>query len=162
MNFDDVKKLGKKELTELVELLANQNNDLISEKEELEKQLAKLQEAHEVLAADKTALTEQINKMQRLNKKNEKDKVIWEEAGSLAEYAVQINQLLETTQKTADLYLSNIKQKNDQIMEEARLKEERIQKASAAVLKSLQLEVDRLLGDFKNGYEQLHGHNKGE
>jgi|GEM_PF-5340704 len=162
MNFDEIRKLGKKELAELVELLAKQNDELIAEKEALEAGLTKLKEEQELLAADHTALAGQLDEMQRSDQAGKNGEVSWEEAGNLAEYAVQVSQLLETTQRTADLYLANIKQKHDQIVEEARGKEERIEKASAAILKSLQLEVDRLLGDFKDNYEQLHGHNKGE
>jgi len=154
--------LGKRELAELSELLVKKNDNLISEKEELEKQLNVVKKEKDMLEAANSQLEAQLDEMQKLIDKNEGGEVSWDEVGSLAEYSVQINQLLEATQKTADYYLANIKQKNDQMMEEARLKEERVQKASAAILMTLQQEVDRLLVDFKSGYEQLYGYDKND
>ena len=187
-DFEEIRKLAKKDIVQIVELLADQNNTLISEAEGVEESTVKMEEELKELKREKRELLSRVSELEEEKKgsiniieglKKEKD-VYWKESGNLAEYAANISQLFETTQRTADVYLSNIKRRNEkkeqeaqeivkeaqkevaEIMEEARIKEAEVKASRSAILSNLQQEIDSILEDFKEDYQQLHQHEEGE
>ncbi|MCP1103233.1 Mg2+ and Co2+ transporter CorA [Aequitasia blattaphilus] len=147
LNYDELKREGKKELLQRVVDLQEENQSFVERIAVYEKKIAQLE--NEI--------------------KNDEKK--WEEAGSLADYAIKINKVLESTQQAADIYLESIKKvktqkekeaeelianaqnRVDTLLTSAKQEASQIKASSHTVLSTLQSEVDRLLTDFKKDYK---------
>ena len=77
----------------------------------MNKELKKLKrkELLELLLEQTKRIEELENEIDNLNKKLESKKVIFKNAGSLADAALQLSGIFSVAQETADIYLSNIK-----------------------------------------------------
>lgn len=65
----------------------------------------------EILLEQTKRIEELENIIDDLNKKIESKKIIFKNAGSLADAVIQISGIFNTAQEAADLYLKNIKEK---------------------------------------------------
>lgn len=77
----------------------------------MNKELKKLsrKELLELLLEQTKRIEELENEIDNLNKKLESKKVIFKNAGSLADAALQLSGIFSVAQEAADIYLSNIK-----------------------------------------------------
>lgn len=69
------------------------------------------------------------------------------QAGSIAEAALQLNDIFETAQSTADLYLQRVKQRDDQIDE--------IEAAARQKLQDAQSQADQILASAKRHADDI-------
>ncbi len=109
-----------------------------------DKELRKLSrlELLEILVDLSNENAELTQMVEDLNKKLESKEIMLEEAGSIAEVAIRVNDVFATAQAAADQYLDNIKRLNDsqkaiseEIENESRKKAEEMLKQTEAICK---------------------------
>lgn len=151
--IDELRQKGKKDLIAISEELIKTNEELrISYKEQQEK------------------LADLDMEVKRLKSELDNKDAVWEDAGSLAEYSVKVNHLMETAQETANMYLENIKsvsaqkskeaqqivtdaeQKANKIMEKVQGEANQIKASSTAILEHLKTNVDKSLKEFEEKF----------
>jgi len=79
----------------------------------MDKRLRKIRkkELLEILLEQAKKIEELEKELERTQKKWNSKRIIIEEAGSLAEASLMLNNIFETAQQTADQYLFNVKEK---------------------------------------------------
>ena len=124
----------------------------------MNKELKKLsrKELLELLLEQTKRIEELENEIDNLNKKLESKKVIFKNAGSLADAALQLSGIFSVAQEAADIYLSNIKDlkekeekeienlKNKMLKEAARKCKKREKEANKFV-QNVELEVKNIV-----------------
>lgn len=124
----------------------------------MNKELKKLnrKELLELLLEQTRRIEELENEIHNLNKKLESKKVIFKNAGSLADAALQLSGIFSVAQEAADIYLSNIKDlkekeekeienlKNKMLEETARKCKKREKEANEFV-QNVELEVKNIV-----------------
>lgn len=183
IDLTDIKKLGKSELSDLLELVTGQNNMLLNERDELEQRARGAENRAKLLERERTKLIGQISNLQKKLKvvkgkldsqKTTTSEFSWIHRGSLAEYAVKVNHILESAQQAADVYLSEVIKRNEEKEQEAELlissakkeaddilsaaleKRAGLEHSSGIIVENLQSEIDRLLDGFKEEYQELY------
>jgi|GEM_PF-3145872 len=150
-----LKRMGKSELIEVIQKSDDENYQL---KQDADKKDQRIKE-----------LETQLSEMQEKQNNTERSK----EPGSIAEEIVEITGLMQAAQNTANQYIERIrrleeekqaeldtmtaqaKRKAEQIIEKANEDAEKVQKASADVLKNLQEQMDKMLTSVRGEYKSL-------
>lgn len=135
MTEKELHKLRRQELLQLLLLQVKEAEELRQKQQETEGLLTNLEQDFERLKARLNSKDAQLHKLKgRLDKKDtqirdlraelEKQKISrrieLEEAGSIAEAALRLSGVFEAAQKAADLYLHNIRMKDQKEGEDSR------------------------------------------
>lgn len=165
-----IKKLGKRELLELLlqqtkrtetlekeaaDTTFNYENRIETMKKEHEKAMKAMKAEYEAtLKRTKADLEKELDtitaeytkELEEANAKLNQQTIRLENAGSIAEASLQITNVFEEAQKSAEIYLKSIKEKSDKIDEEIRIKAETElakHKEELAKIEALKEETDR-------------------
>ena len=124
----------------------------------MNKELKKMsrKELLEILLEQAKRIEELENKIEKLNEKLESKKVIFKNAGSLADASLQLSGIFNVAQEAAEIYLNNIKDlkekgeqeienlKNKMLRETARKCKKR-EKEADEFIKNVELEVKNIV-----------------
>ena len=113
----------------------------------MNKELKKLsrKELLELLLEQTKRIEELENEIDNLNKKLESKKVIFKNAGSLADAALQLSGIFSVAQEAADIYLSNIKDLKEKKEKEIENLKNKILKETARKCKKREKEADEFV-----------------
>jgi len=126
-SYDELKKKRKKELITIVGEMSKEMQVLTVENREQKNKIDSLME-------EIKGLKEQVASQE----------VEWKNAGSLADYAAQVNDILVSTQKAADMYLNNIKRAQADKEQEAKIIVDNAQKKASAIMSKVQKEAEQI------------------
>ena len=113
----------------------------------MNKELKKLnrKELLELLLEQTKRIEELENEIDNLNKKLESKKVIFKNAGSLADAALQLSGIFSVAQEAADIYLSNIKDLKEKEEKEIENLKNKMLKEAARKCKKGEKEADEFV-----------------
>lgn len=113
----------------------------------MNKELKKLnrKELLELLLEQTKRIEELENEIDNLNKKLESKKVIFKNAGSLADAALQLSGIFSVAQEAADIYLSNIKDLKEKEEKEIENLKNKMLKEAARKCKKREKEADEFV-----------------
>ena len=113
----------------------------------MNKELKKLnrKELLELLLEQTKRIEELENEIDNLNKKLESKKVIFKNAGSLADAALQLSGIFSVAQEAADIYLSNIKDLKEKEQKEIENLKNKILKETARKCKKREKEANEFV-----------------
>ena len=109
MTEKELHKLKRHDLLQIMLTQSEEVENLSKQLEETESELHQVEEGYERLRKRLDLKDEQIAELrQTLEKERSQRKIELDEAGSIAEAALRLNDVFETAQKAADQYLYNI------------------------------------------------------
>lgn len=125
MTDRDLRKLSRAELLEM----------LLAQSKEIENLQAQIKESQEQLA--------------EMKKKFEDRKIALDEAGSIAQAALQLNGIFEVAQRAADQYLDNVRELTDRQEEICARKEAESQEIADRILSEANARCEKMESDTK-------------
>ena len=124
----------------------------------MNKELKKMsrKELLEILLEQAKRIEELENKIEKLNEKLESKKVIFKNAGSLADASLQLSGIFNVAQEAAEIYLNNIKElkekgekeleeKTNKMLKDTERKCKKREKEANELLRNVELEVKNIV-----------------
>lgn len=124
----------------------------------MNKELKKMsrKELLEILLEQAKRIEELENKIEKLNEKLESKKVIFKNAGSLADASLQLSGIFNVAQDAAEIYLNNIKElkekgekeleeKTNKMLKDTERKCKKREKEANELLRNVELEVKNIV-----------------
>ena len=113
----------------------------------MNKELKKMsrKELLEILLEQAKRIEELENKIEKLNEKLESKKVIFKNAGSLADASLQLSGIFNVAQEAAEIYLNNIKELKEKGEKELEEKTNKMLKDTERKCKKREKEANELL-----------------
>ena len=123
----------------------------------MNKELKKLsrKELLELLLEQTKRIEELENEIDNLNKKLESKKVIFKNAGSLADAALQLSGIFSVAQEAADIYLSNIKDLKEKEEKEIENLKNKMLKEAARKCKKREKEANEFVQNVELGVKNI-------